>query len=125
MDLSDIIVLAKQGYKPADIKELIKMSEASQQSAQDQTDQGQSEGANSKDGADETIALDANEKKTETPTGTQSEDINYKELYEKSQAELSKAQEFNTRQTLTQPGTKTDEEIFQRLSDHSCNGGKN
>lgn len=112
MDLSDIIVLAKQGYKPADIKELIKMSETSQQPAQDQPEQGQSEGANSKDGANETITPDANEKKPETPTGTQSEDINYKELYEKSQAELSKAQEFNTRQTLTQPGTKTDDDIF-------------
>lgn len=110
MNLSDIIVLAKQGYKPEDIKELIKLSE---QPAQNPPDQGQSEGANREDVAEDENAAAANEQKPDNTAGEkQSEDINYKELYEKSQADLAKAQKFNTSQTLSQPNQKTDEDIF-------------
>lgn len=114
MNLTDIITLAKQGYKPADIKELIALADNvnQEQPAVIQQEQGQSEEANSEDTAQNEPTVDANEQKPDEPPADTTQGINYKELYEKTQADLKKAQQFNTRQTLTEPTTKTDEEIF-------------
>lgn len=117
MTLTDIITLAKQGYKPADIKELIALADNvdNEQQADNQQEQVQSEGANSEDTAENQPTVDAKEQKPTEPPANNEQGINYKELYEKSQADLAKAQQFNTRQTVTQPNDKTDEELFSEV----------
>lgn len=116
MKFTDIVELAKQGYTPADIKELMALSDNSDQQADDQgvqtpPEQEQNEGVT----GDAGVKPQPDEQKTEQPTGSNAESIDYKKLYENSQAELKKAQQANITQTLKQPENVSDEEALQNI----------
>lgn len=90
MKLTDIIELAKRGYKPNDIKELISLSE----------DKGEDNPPAA--GAPEGLPEDSSEKpegteeeKDTSSAGSNDDSIDYKKLYEESQAALAKAQQDN------------------------------
>lgn len=92
LSLSDLVSLAKAGYTPANVKELIALSEKSepvkpeeQQSAAAAPIEPTTAGAEH---------VEATEKEAE-PDKTEEKEIDYKELYEKSQEDLKKAQAVN------------------------------
>lgn len=90
--LNDIVALAKQGYKPNDIKELISISEKAD--AEKPEEQQKAAGA-----IDEPKPADSEAKEpteNEKPDNAeQKDDVDYKKLYEQSQSDLKKAQEAN------------------------------
>ena len=93
MTLKDIIELAKQGYTPADIKELmsINIDSVSQDTPQGETDAGEDHESD-----DATL--------TPNPTADVPEadvnSIDYKKLYEESLEKLAEAQKANISQAL-------------------------
>lgn len=110
MNLSDIIALAKQGYKPDDIKELIALSK------EDEKESNESKATeNSTDGAE-------GEPEEQTVEGTTTEDstdnVDYKKLYEESQKKIEALQKENVNKDLSEGGTRTpsDEEILKELA---------
>ena len=116
MKFTDIVELAKQGYTPADIKELMALSDNAEsktddQGAQNPPEQGRSEGASGEDSA----KLQPDEQKTEKPAGSNDDSIDYKKLYEDSQAELKKAQQANITQTVKREDNVSDEEALQNI----------
>lgn len=90
--LNDIVALAKQGYKPGDIKELISLSEKAD--AEKPEEQQKAAGA-----IDEPKPADSEAKEptenVKTANAEQKDDVDYKKLYEQSQSDLKKAQEAN------------------------------
>ena len=92
VSLTDLIALAKAGYTPGQVKELISLSEKEQQTTPEEQ-QGAAAAT-----SEPTTASPEPEKAPEnaaTPAEPKKEEINYKELYEKSQEDLKKAQEAN------------------------------
>lgn len=92
VSITDLIALAKAGYTPGQVKELIALSEK-----EPETKHEEQPGATAPI-IEETTAspepLGATEKEVQTQEPEKVE-INYKELYEKSQEDLKKAQEAN------------------------------
>lgn len=90
--LNDIVALAKQGYKPGDIKELISLSEKAD--AEKPEEQQKAAGA-----IDEPKPADSEAKEptenVKPANAEQKDDVDYKKLYEQSQSDLKKAQEAN------------------------------
>ena len=90
--LNDIVALAKQGYKPGDIKELISLSEMA--NADKQEEPQKAAGA-----IDEPKPADSEAKEptenVKPANAEQKDDVDYKKLYEQSQSDLKKAQEAN------------------------------
>lgn len=105
MNLIDILELAKQGYKPNDIKELIELSKESEQES---TDQGDAPGDG---GESDHTTLD---KSKPTDTDTDDDSIDYKALYEAEHEKLLNAQKNNVNQNLNS-NTKSDEEVVTEL----------
>lgn len=75
MNIADILSLAKQGYKPSDIKELIELTNASEQQA--------------------TVMPAAAEPEEEAAEDTDNKPIDYKALYEAQTEELNKLRADN------------------------------
>lgn len=94
MKLTDIIELAKQGYKPADIKELVAISEeteskeATQKAHED--DQGQ-------DNAEDMKDSDA----SGSDTDSKDEAIDYKKLYEEEKKKTENLQKDNLKKDMS------------------------
>ena len=91
ISITDIVALAKAGYTPGQVKELITLSETSQQT-QPEEQQGAAAAP-----IEPTTASPEPVKAPENVAAAEpvKEEINYKELYEKSQEDLKKAQEVN------------------------------
>lgn len=89
MNLKDVIDLAKAGYKPADIRELVEIAKESKE-VKDEPEEPEKE-------PDPEPAID------------------YKKLYEESQAKLSQAQKSNAKKTISKPEEKTDEDVFKEF----------
>ena len=90
ISFKDVVELAKAGYKPADVKELISLSEMADQSKQEEP-----QGA--------TPAIDEPKSASPEPKvvtenavpAKPEETVDYKKLYEQSQEDLKKAQAAN------------------------------
>ena len=104
MKFDDIIALAKAGYKPNEVKELLAMAETTQEPDPEPTPEPDPEP----------------EKKEEKPEEVQTSiDTDYKKLYEESQKALDKANEslkkaqaMNNRKDVSNDGNKkSDAEI--------------
>lgn len=102
MNLNDIIALAKQGYKPADIKELIELSK---ETIPEVADQGEAP----EDAAESEQTTQEISKPTEPTESVES--IDYKKLYEEEHSKLLNAQKNNIHQNMA-GSEKTDEEIL-------------
>ena len=90
--LNDIVALAKQGYKPGDIKELISLSEMANADKQEEPQKAAGAIDEPKPADPEPIVATEN-KASDEPE--QKDDVDYKKLYEQSQSDLKKAQEVN------------------------------
>lgn len=90
--LNDIVALAKQGYKPGDIKELISLSE--KVDAEKPEEQQKAAGAVDSPKPADSEAKEPTEN-VKPANAEQKDDVDYKKLYEQSQSDLKKAQEAN------------------------------
>jgi hypothetical protein len=94
--ITDLIALAKAGYTPGQVKELITLSER-----EPETTHEEQPGATAPIQEATTASpepLGASEKSAQ-PQETEETGINYKELYERSQEDLKKAQPQETEET--------------------------
>lgn len=92
LSLSDLVSLAKAGYTPANVKELIALSEKSEPVKPEE--QQSAAAANVEPTTASAEPTEATEKEAQ-PEKTEEKEIDYKELYEKSQEDLKKAQAVN------------------------------
>lgn len=92
VSISDLIALAKAGYTPGQVKELIALSEKEPETKHEE--QPGATAPHIEDKAASPEPLGATEKEVQ-PQEPEKVEINYKELYEKSQEDLKKAQEAN------------------------------
>ena len=92
LNISDIVALAKAGYKPAEVKELIALSEKESQPKPEEQPGATAAPIEPTTESPEPEKAPENAEKAEEP---KKEEIDYKELYEKSQQDLKKAQEAN------------------------------
>ena len=113
MKLEDIIALAKQGYKPSDIRELIELANTQ---GQEETPAGeQGEDAHSED-AESEHATDG-DKPTGENAGANDNAVDYKALYEESQRQLQLAQKANTRKDMSDSAdSESDEDLLNELA---------
>lgn len=103
MKLTDIIELAKQGYTPADIKELINIQEVQEVQTTEQETQPT---------ADLQEQKVAESEQQNLPEQSADMLIDYKKLYEESQKKLEVAQKSNIKQNIQPENTATDEDIL-------------
>ena len=112
LKLEDIVALAKQGYKPADVKELIELSksaETSDSSGSEEELQKPEEDlkkpeANEKPIQD-TIAAEASNDKV----------VDYKKKVEELEAKISELQKANTTKNIADTDTKSDSDVVADL----------
>lgn len=97
MKLEDIIALAKQGYKPADIKELVSLADDNKQDDAQPTNQG--EDTHSED--DQKNHATNENKPTEGEAVSGGNAVDYKALYEESQKQLELAQKANIKKDVS------------------------
>ena len=90
ISFKDVVELAKAGYKPADVKELISLSEMADQSKQEEP-QGAMPAIDEPKSASPEPDRAPENKEPEKPE----EAVDYKKLYEQSQEDLKKAQAAN------------------------------
>lgn len=98
LSIKDIVELAKAGYKVEDVKELINMSSATQEQPDTAPERGQTEEANS---AGPVVPEAATEQKADKPQEEPEQTIDYKKLYEESQAKVSALQKQNINQNIS------------------------
>ena len=90
MKFSDIVDLAKAGYKPSDIKELMKLQEP-----EEQPEENGSEGKQTEEKGSE----------------GKKEEVDYKKLYEEEHKKLEELQNKNSREPIDPEPLKIDEVI--------------
>ena len=101
MTFNDILALAKQGYKPADIKELLALNTDQQENIPDEEHIP----------AEEAPEIPA--KETEQPEekkADEKQEPDYKSLYEESQRQLKAIQKSNTSKDVSNHNTLSDED---------------
>lgn len=107
MNLSDILTLAKQGFKAADIKELIALAD---------TKESKPEGSENENTEKHTEGEKEPEKEVpEENVSSGENDTDYKKLYEETLEKLKKAQSENRRSQDGKTEPKTTE---QQILDH-------
>lgn len=94
VSITDLIALAKAGYTPGQVKELITLSEKQEQAIPEEQ---QAATAPTPEAATASAEPEKAPENAETPAKAEEKVIDYKELYEKSQDDLKKAQEANRR----------------------------
>jgi len=103
ISLTDIIDLAKAGYKPADVRELIQMSKEA--AAPVEPDKPAPE---IKDAAQK-AAADEQDKAAADAPDNDAKSVDYKALYEQEHAALEKLQQENINKNNEQPAPDLDE----------------
>lgn len=115
--IKEVIDLALKGYKPDEIRELFKISnELEVNQAEATQEQGRSEGAISEDTheTDEAVNVLPETQKTAPAAESTTKPVDYKKLYEDTQAELKKAQAANINQNV-QKDTPNEEETLKSM----------
>lgn len=105
MKFSEIITLAKQGYKPGDIKELMALAEPEEEKADPEPEK--------KDPEPEKKNPEP-EKKEPEPEKKEPEE-NYKVIVDKLKKQIADLQQQNTRTDISREQFKTDQEILNDL----------
>jgi len=119
LNLTDIVALAKAGYKPSDVKELIELASAQKEEpakekeveTKDQAEVQVKGSSGSDQPSDETVKA----------TGTASDDsaiLSYKEKIEELEGKLSKLQSDNVHRNNieTIKNQKSDEELLDEIT---------
>ena len=94
MKFTDIIELAKQGYKPSDIKELIELSK---EEPKEEPKEAQTPAKEQIEEQPEEKREEVKEKEPETPSD---DSLDYKKKIEELEATISKLQKENTRKNI-------------------------
>lgn len=102
VSLTDLIALAKAGYTPANVKELIALSETAEPQKTEEPEEPAGALIEPKPAEAKPEENKAPEKE---PEANPEETVDYKALYEKSQADLKAAQEAN--RSSSQPEDKS------------------
>ena len=111
LSISDVVALAKAGYKPSDVKEIIALSEKSEPVKPEEQQAAAAAPIEPKTASAEPKEATANEAQ---PEKTEEKEIDYKELYEKSQEDLKKAQAVN--RSADNSGKQTDDPVKDLIS---------
>ena len=115
MNIKDIVELAKAGYKPSDVKELIALTNQSDRPAEEKGDQkGQAEKTDQHDAGKEQP-----EEAPKNATVTPKEDssiLSYKEKIQELEEKLQKLQSENVHKDQSEVQTKSDEELVNELT---------
>lgn len=101
MNIQDIIALAKAGYKPADVKELIELSAVVPEPKEEPVQQPMEEPK------DEPIDEPIQEPKEEPDKEAEIAEL---------RKQLASAQQANIHQNMIDPNKKTDEDLFADLA---------
>ena len=106
LNLNDIIALAKQGYKPADVKELIELSKTVEASEDDQEQPKDipEEVPEAKEAPKEEVKKDDAEEAGKI--------VDYKAKAEELEKKISELQKANTKQNADKSDHKSDAELF-------------
>lgn len=111
LTIKDIVDLAKAGYKPADVKELIEISKSNS----DMSSEGDPEGSPENPSKDIDISIPVTPVKG-SPEEDKQEEPDYKALYETTKIELDKAQKMNVRADISSAeDNKSDTDILKDL----------
>ena len=102
LSIPDIVALAKAGYKPGDVKELITLSEKVSDPKPEEQPAATAEPSNPATESAEPEKAPENAEPDPEPD----KEVNYKELYEESLKNLKAAQEVNRKQDAS--GTAPD-----------------
>lgn len=113
LKLDDIVALAKQGYKPSDIKELIELSKTSEASTEElpETEEKLQKPEEELQKPEENKAPSQGIIK-EAPEETV---VDYKQKYEELEAKLSELQKANTRKNIADTDSKSDSDVVADL----------
>ena len=90
ISFNDIVALAKAGYKPGDVKELITLSEMAEQSQQEEP-----QGAAPATDEPKSVSPEPKVVTENAEPAKPEEAVDYKKLYEQTQEDLKKAQAAN------------------------------
>ena len=117
MKLTDIIALAKQGYKPSDIRDLIELAESADTEPEKSSDTDHEKGGDTDDQENEKTD-DLSESGSGTKEDNKSEDgskeiDDLKKEIKKLKDDLKKAQKFNQSKDNSDEQVKSDEEVFR------------
>lgn len=108
--LEDIVELAKAGYKPEEVKELIKLSkEGEAEENEELPDPKDDSQKGSENVQNETEAT--NDEKTEAPEDP-SKVVDYKKKVEELESKIAALQAANTRKNMADTDEKSDSETF-------------
>lgn len=111
LTIKDIVDLAKAGYKPADVKELIEISKSNS----DMSSEGDPEGSPENPSKDIDASIPVTPVKG-SPEEDKQEEPDYKALYETTKIELDKAQKMNVRADISSAeDDKSDTDILKDL----------
>lgn len=94
LTIKDIVDLAKAGYKPADVKELIEISKSNDDRSSDVPPADSD--TDKEDNAENNPQIDPNAGGTEDPN-----EPDYKSLYETTKKELEKVQKENAKKDIS------------------------
>lgn len=115
MNIKDIVELAKAGYKPSDVKELIALTNQSDKPAEDKGDQkGQAEKTQQHDAGKEQP-----EEAVKNATVTPKEDssiLSYTKKIEELEEKIRSLQSENVHKDQSEVQTKSDEELLNELT---------
>ena len=105
--IKDIVELAKAGYKPNEVKELIELSK-SEDTASDMPEIRCDTPAQEGEAAKSPVSNE-----DASPSQEQDPEPDYKALYEKSRIELAEAQKANLKKDISsEEDNRSDEDIF-------------
>ena len=112
LNLNDIVSLAKQGYKPADIKELIELSRSAEPSGETSE-----ETVNNVEQTEISESVSSNTKQNEdSKEGEEDQIIDYKKKVEDLEKRIADLQKANTKKNIADTDEKSDSEVVFDLA---------
>ena len=112
LSISDIVALAKAGYKPADVKELMETAQTAEAPKEDENENGNVVAV--------TVPSEDPVANTAPATGSEEQEtddsVDYKALYEETKLKLDSAQQLNIRHNIqSDTEQETDSDIIKDL----------
>lgn len=110
LKFTDILELAKQGYTPSDIKELLSLN-VNDTEVIPQEKELTEKALDTVESEQATLP----EAESETPPVAEADSINYKELFEKSQVTINKLNKLLTGKNIEETSTQSETELLSEL----------
>ena len=118
LKLEDIVALAKQGYKPADVKELIELSKSAETSDSSGSEELQETKEELQKPEEDLKKPEANEKPIQGTIAAEASNdkvVDYKKKVEELEAKISELQKANTTKNIADTDTKSDSDVVADL----------